>query len=49
MTAQKVGDMTREDLKALLREIVQEVLWEMEQELPDPDEGLTLRPEIVGP
>lgn len=26
---------------------MQEVLWEMEQQLPDPDRGLAARPEIA--
>jgi hypothetical protein len=30
----------------LVREMIQEVIWEYEQEF-DPDEGLELRPEIV--
>jgi hypothetical protein len=39
--------LTRDDLKALVRELMQEVLWEMEQQLPDPDIGLELRPEVA--
>ncbi len=37
----------RQELKTLVREVVEEVLWELEQSLPDPDEGKKLRPEIV--
>lgn len=47
MTEQTLGNMKREDLKSLMREILEELLWEMEQESPDPDEGLELRPEIA--
>lgn len=43
----QLGTMTREDLKTLVRELMQEVLWELEQQLPDPDAGLELRPEIA--
>ena len=39
--------VNRDDLKAIVRELMQEVLWEMEQQLPDPDVGETLRPEIA--
>ena len=41
------GALTREALKTLVRELMIEVLWELEQEMPDPDIGLTLRPEIA--
>jgi len=37
----------RDDLKQLVRNLMQEVLWEMEQQLPDPDRGLDVRPEIA--
>jgi hypothetical protein len=37
----------RDDLKTMVRELLQEILWEMEQQLPDPDIGLELRPEIA--
>ncbi len=47
MTEQSVGGMNRDELKSLMREILQELLWEMEQEMPDPDEGLEFRPEIA--
>ncbi len=40
-------DLTRAELKDIMRDILQELLWELEQELPDPDAGLNLRPEIV--
>lgn len=40
-------DMTREEFKTLVREVLQEILWEMEQEMPDPDEGLELQPELA--
>lgn len=46
MEAQQIT-LTREDLKAMIREVVQEVLWEIEQQLPDPDAGLDLHPEIA--
>lgn len=39
--------VNRDTLKTLVRELMQEVLWEMEQQLPDPDLGLELRPEIA--
>lgn len=37
----------REELKQLVRDLMQEVLWEIEQQLPDPDLGLDLRPEVA--
>jgi hypothetical protein len=39
--------INRSDLKAVVRELMQEVLWELEQQMPDPDTGETLRPEIA--
>jgi hypothetical protein len=42
-----MADVDREELKDLMRDILQELLWEMEQELPDPDAGLDIRPEIA--
>jgi hypothetical protein len=40
--------INRDDLKQLVRDLMQEVLWEMEQLSPDPDRGLDVRPEIAG-
>ena len=40
-------EITRDTLKVMMREILEELIWEMEQELPDPDSGLELRPEII--
>jgi hypothetical protein len=37
----------RSDLKAVVRELMQEILWELEQQMPDPDTGESLRPEIA--
>lgn len=37
----------RDELKNLIREVLLETLWEVEQHLPDPDEELTLRPEAA--
>ena len=37
----------RNDLKTLVRELMQEVLWEIEQQMPDPDAELELRPEFA--
>ncbi len=39
--------INRRDLKIVVRELMQEVLWELEQQLPDPDTGEELRPEIA--
>ncbi|GAB4511204.1 MAG: hypothetical protein OHK0046_08970 [Anaerolineae bacterium] len=47
MAANRLADMTRDDLRVLIREVLQEVLWEMEQLRPDPDEGLSFKPEIA--
>ncbi len=48
MSAQTQKQMwTRDELKGIMRELVQEVLWEIEQEVPDPDEGLDLSPEFA--
>jgi hypothetical protein len=38
-----VNELTIDDLKALIEEVVEEKLQEM---LRDPDEGLSLRPEV---
>ena len=40
-------DIARNELKEIVRELVEEVLWEYEQQLPDPDEGLELSPEFA--
>jgi hypothetical protein len=47
MTTGSLQNLTRDELKALMREILQELLWELEQQMPDPDEGLDFRPEIA--
>ena len=39
----KLGSLSREELKALIKEAVEEALAEL---LGDPDEGLELRPEV---
>jgi hypothetical protein len=47
----KLADLTVGEFKALLREIVEEVvehaIFELEQQLPDPDEGKNFRPEVA--
>ena len=43
MTAQTVADLTIAEFRALVREIVAEVV----EELVDPDEGLEVRPEFI--
>ena len=43
----QVETTSRDELKNLIREVLLETLWEVEQRLPDPDEGQTLRPEVV--
>lgn len=47
----KLTELTVGDLKALIREIVEDVVqqavFELEQQLPDPDEGLEFKPEIA--
>jgi len=40
------NDISRDERKEMVRDILQELLWEMEQSQPDPDAGLELRPEI---
>jgi hypothetical protein len=39
--------INRNDLKTVVRALLQEVLWEIEQQMPDPDAGEALHPEIV--
>ena len=39
--------INRDELKTVVRELVQEILWELEQQLPDPDTGETLHPDIA--
>jgi hypothetical protein len=48
MTSQidRVADMTKDELRSLIRETFEELLWEYEQEF-DPDEGLEFKPEIA--
>jgi hypothetical protein len=47
----KLADLTVGEFKTMIRviveDIVQQAVFELEQELPDPDAGLKLRPEIV--
>ncbi len=47
----KLNDLTVGELKTLIREIVEEVIqdavFQLEQQLPDPDEGLEFKPEIA--
>jgi hypothetical protein len=43
----QVEATNRDELKNLIREVLLETLWEVEQRLPDPDEELTLRPEAA--
>jgi hypothetical protein len=47
MTSNTINGVDRDDLKSLMREILQELLWEMEQQQPDPDQGLEFRPEVA--
>ncbi len=43
--------LSRDELKLLVREVVEEVveemLWKIEQQSPDPDMGLEFRPEVA--
>jgi len=39
--------INRRDLKIIVRELMQEILWELEQQMPDPDTGEKLNPEIA--
>jgi hypothetical protein len=47
----KLADLTVGEFKILIREIVEEVveqaIFELEQQLPDPDEGKNFRPEVA--
>jgi hypothetical protein len=47
----KLTELTVGDLKALIREIVEDVVhdavFHLEQQLPDPDEGKELKPEFA--
>lgn len=47
----KLADLTVGDLRMIIREIVEDVVqqavFELEQQLPDPDEGLELKPEFA--
>ncbi len=42
-----IAAMTRDELKALIREAIEEFFWEWEQSLADPDEGLEFKPEVA--
>ena len=46
-TSEKITDMSRDDLKKLIREVMQEFVLEIEQLLPDPDAGLEVNPEVA--
>jgi len=43
----KLNDLTVGEFKTLMRGLLQEAVWELEQSMPDPDEGLKLKPEIM--
>ncbi len=47
----KVSEMTVGELKALIREVVSEIVqhavWELEMQLPDPDAGKEFTPEFA--
>ncbi len=47
----KLADLTVGEFKALMQEIVsdivQQAVFELEQQLPDPDAGKELRPEVA--
>jgi hypothetical protein len=42
----KLSDLTVGEFRKLVRAMLQEAVWELEQSLPDPDAGRTLKPEI---
>ena len=46
MAADRVADMTKDELRAFIRETVREMLEEYE-EANDPDAGLEFRPEVA--
>jgi len=39
--------LSRDELKSLVRELMEEILFEAEQQAPDPDAGLELSPEFA--
>ena len=41
-----VADLTIPEFEQIVRKIVQEVIWDLEANLPDPDEGLEFKPEF---
>lgn len=43
---QKVGSLSVDELRTVIRESGEMLFWELEAHLPDPDEGLTLKPEL---
>jgi hypothetical protein len=47
MAEESVQDMTRAELRALIREVMLEVLSEFTENIDDPDNGLDFRPEIA--
>jgi len=47
MAGDTIQDMTRSELRLLIRDVVREVLQEFAQQVGDPDEGLEFRPEIA--
>ena len=47
MAQNTIQNMTPHELRALIREVMVEVLEEFGTEAPDPDAGLSFRPEIA--
>jgi hypothetical protein len=47
MAQNTVEGMSRDELRALIREVLVEVLEELGEQSPDPDAGLEFRPEVI--
>jgi hypothetical protein len=45
--ATKIADLTVGELKAIMWELLDKAIFMIEQQLPDPDEGKELKPEIA--
>lgn len=43
----RLADLTVGEFRQMMKTMLRETVWEIQQSLPDPDEGLTLKPEFA--
>jgi hypothetical protein len=44
----RVSELTVGELRQIIRDLLQDTVFQITQELPDPDAGLKLKPEVAG-